>query len=218
MEKIMAKDLGRAKFIKESRIARAWPQAQLAKIADVTLRTIQRVERDGAASFETLKGIADAFGIDVKDLNPTSNVKMRRQVQPNIHFLNRIGSGKCLSDVVLGADQFQIEHDEAYDDKSLGAMKGILNLLRQDVVRLYDADPVSRLQIEGEMTQEIKGLEQFGFYLFGIKRSIPYLSGKQKSQIVMCTLYMSHSRSPKIKRDKKSNMVLPAALTEFIKQ
>jgi transcriptional regulator with XRE-family HTH domain len=211
----MAKDLTRAKSVKKSRLERAWSQSQLAEIAQVNLRTIQRLEKDGAASFETLRGIAQAFDIDVKELNPTSGSsrsKKEGDSQKKIHFMPRLISGKSLTDIVVGSDQFQFEHDEAHDPRSTGAMKGILQLLKGDVVRLYDADPVARLNIESELTQEIKGLEKYGFYLFGIKREVPRLAGKKQERIAMCTLFMSHSGSPKIVHDKKSNMVMPAAL------
>jgi transcriptional regulator with XRE-family HTH domain len=217
MEEMMAKDLVRAKLVKKSRQERAWPQQQLAEIAGVNLRTIQRLEKDGAASFETLRGIASAFGIDVKELNPTTTYKDKATSQKSVHFLNRLTSGKNLTDIVVGADLFQLEHDEAQDPRAVNAMKGILVLLKGDVVRLYDADPIARLQVEAEMTQEIKGLESYGFYLFGIKRTIPRILGKQKTEIVMCTLYMSHSHSPRIIKDKKLNMMMPAALAELIK-
>lgn len=210
----MAKNIGRAKFVKREREARAWPQSQLATIAEVNLRTIQRLEKDGAASFETLRGVASAFEIDVKELMAISSPKVKSDQQPKIHFLNRLTSGKNLTDVVVGADQFQFEHDEADDPRAIGAMKDVLGLLKQDVVRLYDADPVGRLQVEAELSQELKGLETYGFYIFGTKRVIPRIVGNQKTEITMSTLYMSHSRSPKIIRDKNSNMMIPARLTE----
>lgn len=214
MEELMAKNIGRAKFVKKEREARAWPQSQLAMIAGVNLRTIQRLEKDGAASFETLRGIASAFEIDVKELNLTSGSKEKTKQQPKIHFLTRMISGKSLTDVVVGADQFQFEHDGADDPRAIGAMKDVLGLLKQDVVRLYDADPVGRLQVEAELSQELKGLETYGFYIFGTKRVIPRIVDKQRTEITMCTLYMSHARSPKIIRDDKLNMVIPARLTE----
>lgn len=224
MEEMMPKDLERAKFVKKARQERAWPQQQLATIADVNLRTIQRLEKDGTASFETLRGVASAFGIDVKELNPTSTTKERSKItkekvrpQTKVHFLTRLISGKSLTDVVVGADEFQVEHDEAHDPRAIKAMKGVLELLKEDIVRLYDADPIKRLQVETEMTQEIKGLETWGFYLFGIKRVIPRIVGKQKTEVAMCTLYMSHSLSPKIIKDKNSNMVIPALLSEVAK-
>lgn len=221
MEELMAKNTGRAKFVKNARLERAWSQTQLATISGVNLRTIQRLEKDGAAALETLMGVAQAFSIDVKELNPTSGKTNSKKIissQKKVHFLSRLTSGKNLTDVVLGADQFQVEHDEAQDPRAVAAMKDILNLLKQDIVRIYDADPVTRLQVELEMTQEIQGLEQYGFYLFGIKRIIPRIVGKKETQITMCTLFMSHSHSPKIIRDKKFNMMMPAVLTEVAKQ
>lgn len=57
-----------AKTVKRLRTDRAWSQEQLADIADVSLRTIQRVEADGSASRETRMALAAAFEIDVRDL------------------------------------------------------------------------------------------------------------------------------------------------------
>lgn len=212
MEKVLAKSIKRARLIKKERNDRAWTQTQLAEIAGVNLRTIQRVEKDGAASFETMMGIASGFGIDVKELTQPESLKQRKKSHRSVYLLPRILSGNNLSHVISGADQFQVEHDEATDPRSLNAMKGVIELLKGDVVRLYDADISEKIQIEAELTQEIQGLEKFGFYLFGIKREIP--QANTDKEITMCTLFMSHSQSPKIVTDKKSNMMVPAVLTE----
>ncbi|MBL7664011.1 MAG: helix-turn-helix domain-containing protein, partial [Bacteriovoracaceae bacterium] len=210
-------NISRAKFIKKARQERAWPQQQLADVAGVNLRTIQRLEKDGSASFETLMGVAQAFNIDVKELNQISSSNEKINSQKKVYLLPRLVTGKHLTDVVLGADQFQVEHDEADDPRAVNSMKGILVLLKQDIVRFYDADPSKLLQIEAEMSQEIKGLESFGFFLFGTKRVIPRVLGKVKTEITMCTLYMSHSNSPRVLRNKNSNMMVPALLTEVAK-
>ena len=220
MKELMPKNLERAKFVKKERLARAWPQSQLAIIAGVNLRTIQRIEKDGAASLETLQGIAQAFEIDVKELDPSSSSKSNQEKaksQKSVYLLPRLTSGKSLSDVVVGSDQFQIEHDEDYDKRSIASMKDILELLKSDVVRLYDADPIKRLSIEEELSQELKGLENYGYYLFGMKRMIPGISGKKRTEVTMCTLYMSHSRSPRIVSNKNLSMFIPAVLPETAK-
>lgn len=220
MEEIMAKNIGRAKLVKKAREERAWTQTRLAEIAGVTLRTIQRLEKDGAASFETLMGVASAFEIDVKELNPISNQNKSKEKsvpQKKVHMMPRLISGKSLTDVVVGSDQFQFVHDDDHDPRSIAAMKDILRLLQGDVVRLYDADPIQRLNVEAELTQELKGLEDWGYYLFGIKRVIPRIDGKEAAQTTMCTIFMSHARSLKIVRDKKSNMLMPAVLTDVAK-
>lgn len=213
MEEKLAKSIKRAKLVKKERNVRAWTQTQLAEISGVTLRTIQRVEKDGAASFDTMMGIASAFDIDVKEISQPEPLKQRKKKQKSVYLLPRIVSGNSLSSVISGADQFQVEHDEASDPRSISAMKGIIELLKGDIVRLHDADMSSRLQVEAEMTQEIQGLEKYGFYLFGIKREIPKVDSDK--EITMCTLFMSHSQSPKIVTDKRSNMMVPAVLTEL---
>lgn len=214
MEEKLAKSIKRAKLVKKERNDRAWTQTQLAEITGVTLRTIQRVEKDGAASFETMMGIASAFDIDVKELTQPESLNQRKKSHKSVYLLPRIISGNNLSNVVAGADQFQVEHDEASDPRSINAMKGIIELLKGDIVRLYDADMSEKIQVEAEMTQEIQGLEKYGFYLFGIKREIPKV-GTDK-EITMCTLFMSHAQSPKIVTDKRSNMMVPAVLTEIV--
>jgi len=57
-----------ANRVRDLRQARSWAQAQLAEIAGVSLRTVQRLERDGHCSPETLLAIAAAFEIDVQEL------------------------------------------------------------------------------------------------------------------------------------------------------
>ncbi len=54
--------------IKTLRVKKGWPREQLAQIADVRSRTIQKVEADSNASFETLRAIAGAFGLEVHEL------------------------------------------------------------------------------------------------------------------------------------------------------
>lgn len=216
MEQLMAKDKERAKLIKKEREERAWPQRQLAEVAGVNLRTIQRLEKDGSASFETLMGVAQAFGIDVKQLNPISRTHEKTQSQKRVHLLPRLTSGSDLTNTFEGADQFQVEHDEADDIRAVNAMTDIVVHIKADIVRWHDADPVKKMKIEFQLSQEIQGLEAHGFYLFGIKRTIPKITDKEKTHITMCTIYMSHARSPKIVRDKNSNMVIPAALTEVV--
>jgi transcriptional regulator with XRE-family HTH domain len=61
--------------IRTLRLERGWPQEQLANIADLSPRTIQRVEAGGNASYETLRSIACAFEVEAKEL-----LKERREV------------------------------------------------------------------------------------------------------------------------------------------
>lgn len=211
----ISKCVERAAFVKKQRKERAWTQSQLAEVADVDLRTIQRIEKDGAASAETMMAIAGAFKMDVKQLSETA-LKTKDFDPPRVHLLPRLVLGRDLSSLVVGGNQFQIEHDEDQDQRSVGAMKDIVRELERDVVRLVDANPVERLAIEEELTKEFDGLAIWGYYLFGIRRVIPSFVGGQSSLVLMVTLFLSHSRSPKVVKDK-TIMVIPALLTEVAK-
>lgn len=54
--------------IKVLRLGKSWTQQKLAEIAGISLRSIQRIERDGIASLQSRGAIADAFGIEPVEL------------------------------------------------------------------------------------------------------------------------------------------------------
>ncbi len=66
-----------SQLIIRERSDRAWSQQQLANIASVSLRTIQRVEKSGTASMETLQAISSAFDKIPSDL--TAEPKFERK-------------------------------------------------------------------------------------------------------------------------------------------
>lgn len=57
--------------IRNLRMQRGWTQEQLAEIADVSARTIQRAEAANRAAFETIRAIAGAFETDFDQLLET---------------------------------------------------------------------------------------------------------------------------------------------------
>jgi transcriptional regulator with XRE-family HTH domain len=67
----MRREFRYGKKIKELRELRAWTQQQLADIAGVEVRTIQRVEKDLTRSPETLHAVAAAFDVTVDSLRST---------------------------------------------------------------------------------------------------------------------------------------------------
>ncbi len=47
---------------------RAWTQGHLAEVCGLSLRTIQRIEKTGVASHETIKALASVFEISIEEL------------------------------------------------------------------------------------------------------------------------------------------------------
>lgn len=57
-------------MIQKLRLQRGWSQQQLAELAGLSTRTIQRLERGEAASVESLKALAAVFEVDFQSLQP----------------------------------------------------------------------------------------------------------------------------------------------------
>ncbi len=52
-------------IVRKLRLRKGWSQDQLAELTDVSVRTIQRIERGHNASLETAKALAAVFEVDV---------------------------------------------------------------------------------------------------------------------------------------------------------
>lgn len=58
-----------AERIARLRKERSWSQDELATASGLNLRTIQRIEKDGAASLQSRKALAAALDVDTRDLD-----------------------------------------------------------------------------------------------------------------------------------------------------
>ena len=52
-------------IIRKLRLQRGWSQEQLAEMADVSVRTIQRIERGQKPGLETANALASVFGVEL---------------------------------------------------------------------------------------------------------------------------------------------------------
>ena len=59
-------------LIQKLRLQRGWSQEQLAEVSGLSAQTVQRLERGQPASLESLKALASAFDLDLKDLQEPS--------------------------------------------------------------------------------------------------------------------------------------------------
>ncbi len=71
--------------IRALRIQRGWTQEQLAEIAGVSARTIQRAESAGSAAFDTLRAVAGAFETDFRELLKSAPLKVE-DLEPQFVF------------------------------------------------------------------------------------------------------------------------------------
>jgi transcriptional regulator with XRE-family HTH domain len=52
----------------QKRKAKAWTQDELAIASGLNLRTIQRIEKEATASLQSMKALASAFDLNIRDL------------------------------------------------------------------------------------------------------------------------------------------------------
>jgi len=55
--------------VKEYRLKNAWSQEQLAELASLSVRTVQRIEKGHKPGLETLSALASVFNVNVSDLS-----------------------------------------------------------------------------------------------------------------------------------------------------
>lgn len=54
--------------LKQFREAKAWSQSHLAEVSGISLRTIQRIEKSGVASPESVKSLCATFDVQINEL------------------------------------------------------------------------------------------------------------------------------------------------------
>lgn len=60
-------------IVKKLRLQRGWSQEHLAQLTDVSVRTIQRIERGNKPGLETIKSLAAVFEVDISTFDSGDN-------------------------------------------------------------------------------------------------------------------------------------------------
>lgn len=68
-------------IVRKLRLKRGWSQSQLAEMAGVTTRTIQRIERGRRPSLETCKALAAVFEVDLSVMLPEEEPAMNDETE-----------------------------------------------------------------------------------------------------------------------------------------
>jgi DNA-binding XRE family transcriptional regulator len=86
-----------AALVMEHRLRRALSQDELAIMAGLNIRTIQRIEREGVASLQTKKALAAALEIDVQDLDYEESRAMTKYEYKTVEAPYKTGLWKAKS-------------------------------------------------------------------------------------------------------------------------
>lgn len=68
-------------IVRKLRLRKGWSQDQLAELADVSVRTIQRIERGHAPSLETARALAAVFEVDVTTFTTEHGMSKKEEIK-----------------------------------------------------------------------------------------------------------------------------------------
>ena len=110
-------------YIKAQRARRAWSQEHLAEVTGLGLRTIQRIEKTGAASYESARSLAAVFEIDVAELRVVEVVPAAPRISVSLRpVLGVVGAlvtgGALLVATTSFADQVLMDVSVAVDSST----------------------------------------------------------------------------------------------------
>jgi transcriptional regulator with XRE-family HTH domain len=162
--------------VKQLRTERAWSQEQLANICEVSVRTIQRLENGEKVSFETLKAIATAFDLDVRDLTEgqTSIPEGKEAQKANVIFMRRLTSGNELSAMIGGTHFYRLQNDELDTAKEVELVGSFFQDIR-DIGDIWDdIEPMQKVEQGHRFTQMMGELEEYGLWVFAARTKARY--------------------------------------------
>ena len=143
--------------IRTEREKRAWSQEHLAEVAGLSLRTVQRIESSGAASYESARSLAAVFEVDVAMLAPPVAQVMPVEQPATVRASRRPAWVALAASVIAGvgglfiaqqvrADQVMLDVDLSLNQKPLSQTQ------RMIVGEGKDAE----IRLEGQMRVVIK--------------------------------------------------------------
>ena len=86
-------------LIKQLRLDNGWTQQQLAEVSDLSLRTVQRIEKLGVASLESVNALCSVLGVDRDklmaklDSESLTYAKLKLPIRQKLTYLLIYGAG-----------------------------------------------------------------------------------------------------------------------------
>lgn len=188
-----------SKEIKKMREERGWTQEKLADIADINVKTIQRIESGENASTSTLNCLANAFNVEVKDLkNKTTEKEGRAENDSNdMKFLKRLTSGQAIVKVFSGVHAFAYDHDELNEEEN--ELVSNFYQMINDYIDIWDCFEVGdKIKAEQTFQEILQELNEKNLWLFGLKEKQTLKDAAGEFVWDVATFQIVKSTNPKI--------------------
>lgn len=156
--------------IKKLRIERSWTQEHLAVIANVSTRTIQRVEKTGICDLETRSALASVFQVDVIQLDGEKKIEQTKPTQnTDPLYFSRVTSGHGVVDIFFGVHGYRFSHEDPRSREDAEYISELVSQINDYSECWDDIDLGARVRATFEFTEMLKEMEERGFWLFGLR-------------------------------------------------
>jgi DNA-binding XRE family transcriptional regulator len=184
------------------RESRSWSQEKLARITNVSARTIQRIEGGQGCKGELLQAIAKVLDVEPDELFATESDGGMAKKTPPIAFIPRMGTGNQLCSVVAGAGMLGQDTETLANEHEVQLVGGFLQEV-SDVGEMWnDMEPLLQVEAEYHVTQLLQSLTEAGFFVFA-HRTRGHLNvghGKEPVAMTMATVIVLRETNPAIIR------------------
>lgn len=197
-----------AKIVKELRERRAWPQEQLAQVAEVSVRTIQRIESGLPVRLDTLQAIASAFEIDVNHLTQAKDKGASASDGLMVPFMVRISSGTELCNTIARAEAWEFSHDDLSGETEVELVSGLFQELYEWGMVWDDVEPGEKVNIGYRYNGTLGDLDKHGLWIFALTRPKEFKAGENSVALNVCALRVVRSTNPTIVRFQPSKEAL----------
>jgi len=206
--------------IRELRVKRGWPQEQLAEVAGVSLKTVQRAEAEQVVALDTLQALASALNVEVGALLKEPETKATEEAMAEflkshkVYHLTKLTSGKALLEVVGGAGSFYFDHPEPKDREEMALIQDFSQNVHDTIDIWSDVEPGYRVELGFNLSEAIKELSKRGISIFGTSRNMKYTHVEDKKSFTMSNALVVLQRAdhPTIVKVSDELEVLPVAI------
>lgn len=159
-----------SEVVKKLRLKRGWTQEHLAQLANVNVRTIQRIEKAGVCDLETRSALAAVFEVEVSQLDGQKKIEQTvsgSAKRPLVY--QRLSSGQGVVDTFFGAHAYRLTNEEPRSKEDAEYIAWLLNHLHDCSEAWDEIDLGSPVEATYELGQIIREMEQRGLCLFGLR-------------------------------------------------
>lgn len=191
-------------LVKKMRAEKAWSQEELAVASDLSLRTVQRIEKGGNASLESKKALASAFGVKTSDLDiKEDNSAFSDESSGAFYF--RIESGTKLAEIVGGACAYRLSHDDPRSQEEAELLASAAQSIKDWGEIWSDLEAGDRVNAAYYLLQVIQELESTGIWVFGLRTDEAY-PGLKGDKWPVANVFLMREDNPKLIKLDLSNI------------